>query len=156
MCNITKLLIRHEDSLHVLLSERQYLLHLGAGPAGILPSLLQETTAWRKSEKSTPLRHRLVVTMFSLLMERLNTLMQAQPTSEPYQRARDYQILDKNGEMPFLMWDVTKKQLQPIPTKEVHKMLTEIIGIVQDPTTTLRFHSLKKVKQDSPGMETVP
>ena len=60
-------------------------------------------------------------------------------------------IIDEAGLMPYLRWDSGSKQLRP--SKESPRKLEEILHLVKDvrrlvddQTTTLRFHSLVKNK----------
>ena len=43
---LTRLVLRHEDSLNAVLTEAQFLLHITPGPGSVLPDLLQKSQQW--------------------------------------------------------------------------------------------------------------
>ena len=78
---MAKILLRHEDSLHVLLQEYEFVLWIQPGEGSLLPILLARHVAWQKSDKSTSLRHSMALCMIETLKERLDILQKA-PASE--------------------------------------------------------------------------
>ena len=146
---VTRLALRTEDSLNHLLQEHQYTIHLSQGQGSLIPQLLMATKRWHQSDKATPLRHQLAVEMMATLEDRLLRLSQV-PQSDPlWQECQGLMIVDSEGNMPFLRWDQGQKKLMKtkdatLPIGQVLKSVQDVHRLVQDPTTTLRFHSLMK------------
>ena len=149
------LLLRHEDSIKCLNLDMEYMVHLNPGPGSILGELMTASKDWTNlKEKTAPLRHHLVVTMIDLLLQRFTTLTEAQPESELHQRALQYMLLDTSNQCPFLSWSPEKKQLiksktPALPMAEVLKTIQEIKECLQDCRVTLKFHSLRKMSNET-------
>lgn len=75
-------------TLKCLNLDMEYLVHFNPGPGSILGDLMTASKAWTNlKEKSTPMRHHLVVTMVDLLLQRFTALTEAQPDSELHKKA---------------------------------------------------------------------
>eukprot|EP00435_Cladocopium_sp_Y103_P074526 s151_g49.t1 len=78
-----------------------------------------------------------------------DVLEKAQPTDALIQDCHKYHIVDSNQLMPYLQWSPKDQCLQPTPDKalsiqQVVKNVQNIIRLMADQSTTLRFHSLKR------------
>ena len=102
---MAKILLRHEDSLHVLLQEYEFVLWIQPGEGSLLPILLARHVAWQKSNKSTSLRHSMALCMIETLKERLDILQKAPASEDMVQDCIKYHLIDANQMMPFLRWD---------------------------------------------------
>eukprot|EP00435_Cladocopium_sp_Y103_P050625 s2661_g15.t1 len=147
---MAQLLIRHEDAIQAQLSQQQFILHFGLGQGSIVPTLMELSKAWHQStEKTVPLRHHLALSMMQVLLERLQKLELAQPTDALIRDCHKYHIVDSNQLMPYLQWSPKDKCLQPTQDKalsiqQVVKNVQNIIRLMSEPGTTVRFHSLKR------------
>ena len=157
LTTLTKLVLRHEDSLNVLMQESEFLIHMSPGQGSILPALLQKSKDWHGGDKLVSLRHTLAVTMMKTLADRLAKLIQAEPTAELYQECVRLHLIneDKDKTMPYLRWNEQKRCLQPnntpgLPVQAVERSLTNILRMLEDPMVTLRFHALMRPQE---GME---
>eukprot|EP00435_Cladocopium_sp_Y103_P055446 s1325_g18.t1 len=150
---VARLALRTEDSVNQLLQDHQYVLHLHPGPGSLIPTMLAASQAWHQGDRSTPLRHHLVVLMINTLLERLEKLAQTKTDDPAWIESLQYHIVDSQGQMPFLRWDSKSRTLVPskeasLPMGQVIKSLKVIQRLIQDSTTTLRFHSLVKISED--------
>ena len=148
---VAKLALRTESSLHALLQEHQFLLHINPGPGSIIPVMMEGTKQWHQTDKKLPLRHHVVVLMMDTLRSRAETLMKSDPKEAAWKDAMKMHLLNETGQMPYLRWDPSTRQLRPsqeatLSMEEVVRAVQNICRLVQDPTTTLRFHSLTKPK----------
>lgn len=58
---VAKLVLRQEATLSVLTVEHQFVLHMGTGAEGVIPSLMSQSQEWHQTTaKRMPLRHQLV------------------------------------------------------------------------------------------------
>lgn len=59
LAKLTKLVLRHEDSINVMLQESEFILHLNPGKGSVLPLLLQTSRTWHQNrqDRKMPLRH---------------------------------------------------------------------------------------------------
>ena len=150
---LARLALRTESSLNSLLEEHQFLIHINPGPGSILPLMLEGTKKWHASDKSTPLRHSLVVLMLETLVQRTEVLAKSSPADSAWKEAEKMFLINGDGHMPYLRWDPTSKMLRPTKdaTIQIHAALRAVQNLhrlVQDPTTTLRFHALTKTNSD--------
>ena len=146
---VARLALRTEDSLQQLLQEHQFILHLQPGQGSVIPLMLAATQTWHKGPKDTPLRHHLVVVLITALEERLLALSKSTPKDPQWIECQKLNLIDSEGNMPYLRWDPTARTLKP--TKEATLRLDEALRaiqnvrrLVEDPTTTIRFHGLMK------------
>ena len=149
---VAKLALRTESSLNALLQEHQFLLHINPGPGSILATMMEGTQKWHQSNKALPLRHSLVVLMMETLRIRAEALMAADPKDAAPKEAVKMHLVTETGQMPYLRWDPTDRMLKPsseatLSMEETIRGVQNICRLVQDPTTTLRFHSLVKPKE---------
>jgi hypothetical protein len=157
LAKLTKLVIRHEDTINVLLQETEFMLHLNPGKGSILPQLLQLSRSWHQDtkERKVPLRHLLALNMMQTLEARTKILMDAEPTEDLFQDCVQYHLVvnNKDKTMPFLRWDHQHRCLQPteapgIPIAVVYKNICSIVRLMSDSNVTLRFHALKRLQED--------
>lgn len=151
---VARLALRTEDSLQQLLQEHQFVLHLQPGQGSMIPLMLAATQSWHKGSKETPLRHHLVLVLLSNLEERLTKLAQSNPKDPQWVELQRLNLIDADGNMPYLRWDAAARCLKP--TKDATLRLDEALRAVQnihrlaqDPTTTIRFHGLTKPSETS-------
>ena len=150
--SMAKLLLRHEDSLHVLLQEHEFVLHLSPGEGSILPLLLQTSQQWQKQRPQQSLRQTLAMALMETVIERLDKLQQAQVTTQLFQDCVQYHIVNADRNMPYLYWCPKAQKLMPSKDKslEIKEVLHTLNGIhrilKEDPEATLRFHSMIKMQ----------
>jgi hypothetical protein len=88
------------------------------------------------------------------LLAKVETLANTQPTEQLWVTCQNKGLIDSQGVMPFLRWNEKAKKLEPskepgIQIKEIANNLQQLNRLVQDPMTTLRFHSLVKKTEES-------
>ena len=150
---VAQLALRTETSLNMVLQEHQFLIHMQPGPGSLLPSLLKGTQTWHQSNKELPLRHCLINILWDSLHARLDQLKQAAPQDQLWKECQTLGIINQQGTLPYLRWEASTRTLKPtteapLSLEEVIKEVDNIRRLVQDPTTTLRFHSLTKLQDN--------
>ena len=120
---VARLALRTEESLQQLLQDHQFILHLQPGQGSMLPLMLATTQSWHNSSKDTPLRHQLVVLLISTLEERLTNLSKATPKDQMWIECQQLNLIDSEGNMPYLRWDPLARTLKP--TKDATLKLDE-------------------------------
>jgi hypothetical protein len=151
---VARLALRTEDSLQQLLQEHQFILHLQPGQGSVIPLMSAATQSWHKGSKETPLRHHLVVVLISTLEERLTNLSRSNPKDPQWIDCQKLNLIDSDGNMPYLRWDATARTLKPtkdatLRLDEALRAIQNIHRLVQDPTTTIRFHGLTKPSEST-------
>ena len=64
---MAKILLRHEDTIHVLLQEMEFVLFLKPGEGSLLPILMACHKEWQEGPRTHTLRHTMALTMISTL-----------------------------------------------------------------------------------------
>ena len=151
---VARLALRTEDSLQQLLQDHQFILHLQPGQGSALPLMLAATQSWHQGSRDTPLRHHLVVVLISTLEERLTNLSKATPKDPQWIECQKLNLIDSDGNMPYLRWDASARSLRPtkdatLKLEEALRAVQNIHRLVQDPTTTIRFHGLTKPSENT-------
>ena len=151
---VARLALRTEESLQQLLQDHQFILHLQPGQGSMLPLMLATTQTWHNSSKDTPLRHQLVMLLISTLEERLINLSKATPKGQMWIECQQLNLIDSEGNMPYLRWDPLARTLKPtkdatLKLDEALRAVQNIHRLVQDPTTTIRFHGLSKPSEST-------
>ena len=109
--SLTKLVLRCEDSLNALLSERQFMVFMKTGPGSIVEELIQQSVKWhQRTQKDMPLRHLLATTMLTTLKDRLQKLISTDKTEQLRTDCLKYHIVTEQQTMPFLTWDPNKRR----------------------------------------------
>jgi len=159
---MAKILLRHEDTIHVLLQEMEFVLFLKPGEGSLLPILMACHKEWQAGPKTHTLRHTMALTMISTLKERLDRLQNAPASAEVVKDCIRFNLIDASQQMPYLRWDASHNQLvpskeSPLPIGEVSKILQSILLILQSETEiTLRFHALSKLQMEESEGKAVP
>ena len=163
LSTLTRLVMRHEDSLNTLLQESEFMVFMAPGPGSILPTLMQTSKTWHAQEKQEPLRHLLAKTMLQVLELRLDKLLAAAPTEELFQDCVTYHLIsqDQAKTMPYLRWNPKAQKLQPtdapgLPAQQVKQSLTNLIRLMSDHRVTLRFHALRKPQEGLEVTQAIP
>ena len=157
---MARMALRQEDTINSLLTEHQFLVHVNIGKGSILPELIQVTQHWKtdKTVDKAPLRHQLALTMMTQLRDRVQKLSVSQTNDEVVKECWRFHVLNQNMEMPFLRWNPKTQGLEPTTDKcltiaETLKHLEGIVRLMTDCTTTVRFHSMRRLP-DTPQQAT--
>lgn len=148
---LTKLVVRHEDTLNVITSDFQFLAFLGQQRDGIIPLMVEESKKWHAApEKSNPLRQHLLMLAMGQLTIRLKALAEADTNSPLFQECFKHHLTGQDKRMPYLTWDPEAKLLvptktQPVAISMVIRDMEQIKTILQENLVVLRFHSLKRL-----------
>ena len=159
---MAKILLRHEDTIHVLLQEMEFVLFLKPGEGSLLPILMACHKEWQEGPKTHTLRHTMALTMISTLKERLDRLQGAPASADVVKDCIRFNLIDASQQMPYLRWDANHHQLvpskeSPLPIGEVSKILQSILLILQSETEiTLRFHALSKLQMEESEGKAIP
>lgn len=159
---MAKILLRHEDSLHVLLQEYEFVLWIQPGEGSLLPILMACHLEWQKGCKTISHRHSMALRTIETLKDRLDKLQQAPASADVVKDCIKFHLIDANQMMPFLRWDAGAQQLlptkdKPLPIGEVSRIIQTIHQILQsEPEITLRFHSLSKAQLAEETGKAVP
>ena len=161
--SLTRLVLRHEDSINTLLQETEYMVFMNPGQGSILPQLMEVSKLWHAQEKTEPLRHLLAKTMLLTLEARLDKLLAATPTEELYQDCVAYHLIgtDQSKTMPYLRWNPQLQKLQPtsapgLPAQQVKQSLTNMLRLMSDHRVTLRFHALRRPQEGQQITQPIP
>ena len=151
---VAKLALRTETTMNMFLQEHQFQIYMQPGPGSIIPVLLRGTQEWHQSDKALPLRHRLINLLWETLKSRLDQLTKVGPQDQSWLECQRLGIIDAKGNLPYLRWEASSKMLKPtaeapLSLQEVVREVENVLRLVQDPTTTLRFHSLTKMTDSS-------
>ena len=159
---MARLLMRHEESLKVMLQESEFILHIAPGEGSILPFLIKCHQMWLAGPKETTLRSNMAMMVVATLAQRLDSLQKAPVTDALFQDCIKYHLINDQKEMPFLRWDSQQRKLMPTNSKglqigEVVNTLTNVIRIMKsEPGITLRFHALSKMPESEDHDRTLP
>lgn len=159
---MAKLLLKHEDTLNVLLQEHEFVLYMNPGEGSMVPVLLKTHQDWLAGPKTTSLRHVMALQVVDTLVERTEQLQQAPASADLFKECLRLHLIDANKEMPFLRWCPKTQQLLPnkekgLPIGEVLHTLKGMQRILKDDTgITLRFHALAKLQSDTSGSRAIP
>ena len=153
---LSKLVLRHEDSLQCLAMETDFYVFLSAGPGSILKLMMSKTSEWHQApqeERPLPLR----ILILKSTLEELNRTLKLQSTdsSDPLiqtlVRLKFLQLGDDQKEpyiFPRMKWDHAKNEIQALPDAQIslslalhtlHRMLT----LLQSEALIKRFHALR-------------
>jgi hypothetical protein len=146
---VARLALRTEDTVNQVLQEHQFVMHLQPGPESIIPIMLAASKKWHQEEKTTSLRHVLSSLMIKTVLAKVETLSKSNPQEPLWQACQSRGLIDGQGNMPFLRWNEKAKKLEQskdatLSIQEVVRSYQNLLRLAEDPTTTLRFHSLVK------------
>jgi hypothetical protein len=159
---MARILLRHEDTIHVLLQEMEFVLFLNPGEGSLLPILMACHKEWQTGSKLQTLRHTMALKVITTLKERLDKLQQAPASADVVQDCIRYNLIDAKQQMPYLRWDQSTQQLvpskePPLAIGEVGNLLQTILLILQSESEiTLRFHALSKLQMEEAPARAVP
>jgi hypothetical protein len=162
MKTMARIILKHEDSIHVLLQEFQFVMFLQPGEGSLLPVLLACHQSWQKGDRTQSLRHTMALKAMETVKERLTKLKNAPASADVVQDCIRFNLIDQNQMMPYLRWDTRTRQLvpskdKPLPIGEVSRIIDTIVHILQsEPEITLRFHALSKLQSDDSSGKTIP
>ena len=162
MKTMARIILKHEDSIHVLLQEFQFVLFLQPGEGSLLPVLLACHQTWQKGDRNQSLRHSMALCAMKTAKDRLDKLKEAPASADVVQDCIRFNLIDQNRMMPYLRWDAGQKQMvpskeKPLPIGEVSRILDTIVQILQsEPEIRLRFHALSKLQSEDTSGKTIP
>ena len=89
--------------------------------------------------------------MLETLTQRTELLAKASQKDEIWKEAEKMLLINGEGQMPYMRWDPQTRMLKPtkdatMSVQECLRAVQNLTRLAQDPTTTLRFHALTKVK----------
>jgi hypothetical protein len=162
MRTMARIILKHEDSIHMLLQEFQFVLFLQPGEGSLLPVLLACHQTWLKGDRTRSLRHTMALCAMETVKDRLDKLKNAPASADVVQDCIRFNLIDSNRQMPFLRWDASAQKLvpskeKPLPIGEVSRIIDTIVQILQsEPEITLRFHALSKLQAEDASGKTIP
>lgn len=151
---MARLMLRQEATLAVLTVEHQFVLHMGTGAEGAIPTLMAQSQEWRQATaKRMPLRHQLVCCMMKQYHQRVVKLTSSAPDSDFFKACVKQGLLTNEKTLPYLTWCQKQKKLIPngkvLTAEELLQILQEMEKLLEDPAVTLRFHALRKLTAEA-------
>ena len=122
-----------------------------SGSLGILKKAAedwhQQATLQPPSSLKTPLRQKLLQTLLTDLLDRIQKLGDAPPESPLMQKAVQTMTILPDRTFPYLEWDHNTTALQiskrtPISLQKMHQHCTELLDMFRDSSLIQRFHAL--------------
>ena len=153
---LTTLVLRHESQLQTLAVQDTFVLFFQPGTASILPQIQQATQQWKqareKRETTQSLRLCLVMLIAQTLLDRMLKIAQAPTTSEIWQEAVKHMMHD-----PYRAWGLELLDMECHGSMtSVQSMLEELVELIRDPQTVVRFKCLKASDLDSKQVKVMP
>ena len=151
---LSKLTLRHEDTLQILLQQHQFILHLKTGPGSLIPLMMEKSQQWHaEKNRVTTLRSHLAMVMMMTLKERAEKMLQSTPKDENFKMWLKQNLVTEDMKYPYLSWNHQQKKLilskdKALEGQELLDIMDQIILLMEDPQHVLRFHSMKKVQPD--------
>ena len=84
---MARIILKHEDSIHVLLQEFQFVMFLQPGEGSLLPVLLACHQSWQKGGRTQSLRHTMALKAMETVKDRLTKLKNAPASADVVQAA---------------------------------------------------------------------
>ena len=151
---LSRLVIRHEDTLNVLMQQQQFILHLKGGTGSLIPQMMKSSMEWHQAkEKTQSLRLCLANLLFTTLMQRALLLLQAKPEEEIFQNGMKNLLITEQHTFPYLTWCQKSRRLilskdKALEKEELHKLLLNLTELSACSDHILRFHAMKKAPVD--------
>ncbi|CAL1131107.1 unnamed protein product [Cladocopium goreaui] len=159
---MARIILKHEDSIHVLLQEFEFVMFLQPGEGSLLPVLMACHQKWLKGDRSQSLRHTMALQTIETVKDRLDKLKAAPASADLVQDCIRFNLIDSQQMMPYLRWDTSTQKLvpskeKPLPIGEVSRIIDTIVKILQsEPEITLRFHALSKITAEDTSNKSIP
>lgn len=156
---LSRLVIRHEDTLNVLLQQQQFILHLKGGTGSLIPQMMKSSMEWHQAqEKTQALRQRLAHLLFTTLLQRAQLLLQAKPEDEIFQNGMKNLLLTEQHTFPYLTWCQKSRRLilskdKALEKEELYNLLQQLSDLSANNDHILRFHTMKKVPAEQTPAE---
>ena len=148
---MARLMLRHEDTLHTLLREHEFVLHLRTGNGSVIPLMMKQSMDWHQSkEKNSSLRQTLAHFLFTTLHQRAQHILNAQKGEEIHKVSMAQMLITEDQHYPFLMWCNQSKKLtmskdKPLDGETLEDILQSLVEMSSEHQNILRFHALKKI-----------
>ena len=154
---LSKLVLRHEDSLQCLATETDFFVFLSAGPGSILKLMMAKTTEWHQApqeDRPLPLRILILKVMLEELHTRTLKLQSTDSSDHLIQtlvRLKFLQLGDDQKDpyiFPRMKWDHEKNEIQALPEAQVSLTLAlhtlqRMLTLLQNEALIKRFHALR-------------
>ena len=165
---LSRLVLRHEDTLQCLATETDFFVFLSAGPGSILPCMMTQTTTWHQtpqSERTHPLRILVLKSLLEELVKRtqkLQSTASSDPLIQTLQRLGFLKIDLENGNnyfFPRMKWDHQKQAMEaqedaPLTVQQALHTLSRMLTLLQQEDLIKRFGALRPAQQIQKVMTT--
>ena len=165
---LSRLVLRHEDTLQCLATETDFFVFLSAGPGSILPCMMTQTTTWHQtpqSERTHPLRILVLKALLEELVKRAQKLQStacSDPLIQTLQRLGFLKIDPENGNQfsfPRMKWDHQKQVMEaqedaPLTVQQALHTLSRMLTLLQQEDLIKRFGALRPAQQIQKVMTT--
>ena len=99
---MARIILKHEDSIHVLLQEFEFVMFLQPGEGSLLPVLMACHQKWLKGDRSQSLRHTMALQTIETVKDRLDKLKAAPASADLVQDCIRFNLIDSQQMMPYL------------------------------------------------------
>ena len=165
---LTRLVLRHEDTLQCLAMETDFFVFLSVGPGSVLPSMMAQTQTWQQTptaERTHPLRILVLKTMLEELLKRIQKLQStasSDPLIQTLLRLNFLQPEPEKGEsfiFPRMRWNSQKQQMEaqedtPLTMDQATQTVTRMLTLLQQEALIKRFGALRPQQQIQKAMTT--
>lgn len=165
MSLLTALSLRHESQLQAQASTDQFLMFFQMNQQGILPSILNHTTSWKKEMEQNKAKKPLRVVLFQLVcqtvLDRMLATAKLSQSSQEWDQAVKSQLITSEGKWPYLQWCSDSKCLKQtnkpaIDMVKMQKTLEDLVEAAQADHHILRFKSLKNTSTEIKHQQICP
>jgi len=153
------LVLRHDRELNQSRRADSFVLFSNRDPKSGLQGLIQATQTWQEQRKSSTipmmtLRQHLTQCLFQDLLVKVMKIAEAKPEDPLHIASVQSQLIDGEGNWPFLEWDPKAKQLvvsskPPISMTLMTRHAQQLVEMFKNPDLVLCFRSLQ-TSQDAP------
>jgi len=154
---LAQLVLRHDRDLNQSRRADSFVLFFNRDPKGGLQNLLTATTSWQEQRKAstipmTTLRQHLTQCLFQDLMVKVLKISEAKQEDQLFQASVQSQLIDAEGNWPFLEWDPKAKQLMtstktPISMTLMTQHVKELVEMFKNPDLVMAFRSLQTTSE---------
>ena len=152
-------ILRHEDELSQQRTEREFLLTLEQGSAGLLPIMYRQSMEWKKKD-STGVNGPLRLHLFNSIMQSWKQRVETVHNSEPAKAGALLMGIAKEEPAGNLLWnyrkwdwdkaDLVADEREPLTHMQAMEHLSSILQSCEALRAVLKFHSTRPLAHWTP------
>ena len=154
---MTRLVLRHEDTLQCLAMETDFFVFLSVGPGSVVPLMMAQTQTWQQTpqaERTHPLRILVLKTLLEELLKRIQKLQStgsSEPLIQTLQRLNFLQLEPEKPDsymFPRMKWNSSKQAMEaqedaPLTLTQASQTVTRMLTLLQQEALVKRFGALR-------------